>query len=142
MDLQKIREELLQKRSEIIESLSNNNSEDLNEKTGVDDAADIVASELSRETLYKLSQAERETLFLIDIALKKIESGTYGVCEECGAPIGEKRLQAIPWVRLCIECSQNEETIKSFSSRNEDISYYHIIPDTFQEEEENKNIPE
>ncbi|ACO03228.1 MAG TPA: molecular chaperone DnaK [Persephonella sp.] len=142
MDLQKIREELLQKRSEIIESLSNNNSEDLNEKTGVDDAADIVASELSRETLYKLSQAERETLFLIDIALKKIENGTYGVCEECGAPIGEKRLQAIPWVRLCIECSQNEETIKSFSSRNEDISYYHIIPDTFQEEEENKNIPE
>ncbi len=131
MDLQKIREELLQKRSEIIESLSNNNSEDLNEKTGVDDAADIVASELSRETLYKLSQAERETLFLIDIALKKIENGTYGVCEECGAPIGEKRLQAIPWVRLCIECSQNEETIKSFSSRNEDISYYHIIPDTF-----------
>ncbi|WP_456401165.1 TraR/DksA family transcriptional regulator [Persephonella sp.] len=142
MDLQKVREELLKKRAEIIESLSNNNSEDLNEKTGVDDAADIVASELSRETLYKLSQAERETLFLIDIALKKIESGTYGVCEECGATIGEKRLQAIPWVRLCIECSQNEETIKAFSSRNEDISYYHIIPDTFQEEEDNKNIPE
>ncbi|WP_457640994.1 TraR/DksA family transcriptional regulator [Persephonella sp.] len=142
MDLEKIREELLQKRAEILESLSNNNSEDLNEKTGVDDAADIVASELSRETIYKLSQAEKETLFLIDIALKKIENGTYGVCEECGATIGEKRLQAIPWVRLCIDCSQNEETIRAFSNRNDDISYYHIIPDTFQEEEENKNIPE
>lgn len=142
MDIQKIKEELLKKRQEILESLSNHNNEELNEKSGVEDAADIVTSELSRETVYKLSQVDRETLFLIDIALKKIENGTYGVCEECGAPIGEKRLEAIPWVRLCIECSQNEETIKTFTSRNEDTPYYNIIPTTFEEEEENKKIPE
>ncbi len=142
MDIKKIKEELLKKRQEILESLSNHNNEELNEKSGVEDAADIVTSELSRETVYKLSQVDRETLFLIDIALKKIESGTYGVCEECGAPIGEKRLEAIPWVRLCIECSQNEETIKTFASRNEDTPYYNIIPSTFEEEEENKKLPE
>ncbi len=142
MDIKKIKEELLKKRQEILESLSNHNNEELNEKSGVEDAADIVTSELSRETVYKLSQVDRETLFLIDIALKKIDSGTYGVCEECGAPIGEKRLEAIPWVRLCIECSQNEETIKTFSSRNEDTPYYNIIPSTFEEEEENKKLPE
>ncbi len=143
MDIQKIKEELLKKRQEILDSLANNNSEELNEKSGVEDAADVVTSELSRETVYKLSQVDRETLFLIDIALKKIENGTYGVCEECGAPIGEKRLEAIPWVRLCIECSQNEETIRNFSNRSEDISYYNIIPTTtFDEEEENKKLPE
>ncbi|NPA53365.1 MAG: TraR/DksA family transcriptional regulator [Aquificae bacterium] len=142
MDIQKIKEELLKKRQEILESLSNHNSEELNEKSGVEDAADIVTSELSRETVYKLSQVDRETLFLIDIALKKIENGTYGVCEECGAQIGEKRLEAIPWVRLCIDCSQNEETIRTLTSRNEDTPYYNIIPTTFEEEEENKKLPE
>jgi len=143
MDIQKVKEELLKKRAQIIESLENNKKESQSEKSGVEDSADEVTAELSRETLYKLSQTERETLFLIDIALKKIESGTYGICEECGQPIGEKRLQAIPWVRLCIECSQNEEALR-LSSGYEDINYYNIIPDasTFIEEEDNRNIPE
>ena len=142
MDLNKIKEELLKKKAEILDSLSKQDREEINEKSGVEDAADIVTAELTRETLYKLSQAERETLFLIDIALKKIENGTYGICEECGEPIGEKRLEAIPWVRLCIKCSQNEETIKNFTNRNDDVSYYHIIPDatTFTDDEDTKNF--
>ena len=138
MNIEKIRENLLKKKSEILESLANNNSQDLNEKSGVEDAADTVTSEMSRETLYKLSQAERETLFQIDIALKKIENGTYGVCEECGAQIGEKRLEAIPWVRLCIDCSQNEEVMKSFSNRSDDLGFYHIIPGTIEDEDTGK----
>jgi len=141
MNIEKIREDLLKKKAEILESLANNNKEDLNEKSGVEDAADVVTSEMSRETLYKLSQAERETLFYIEMALKKIENGTYGVCEECGAPIGEKRLEAIPWVRLCIECSQNEEIHKSFSNKSDDIGFYHIIPGTMENEDTGK-IPE
>lgn len=143
MDIQKIKEELLKKRAQIIESLENNKKESQNEKSGVEDSADEVTAELSRETFYKLSQTERETLFLIDIALKKIESGTYGICEECGAQIGEKRLEAIPWVRLCIECSQNEEALR-LSTGYEDVNYYNIIPDasTFIEEEDNKKVSE
>ncbi|WP_457640241.1 TraR/DksA family transcriptional regulator [Persephonella sp.] len=141
MDIEKIRENLLKKKAEILESLSNNTGEDLNEKSGVEDAADVVTSEMSRETLYKLSQAERETLFYIDIALKKIENGTYGICEECGAQIGEKRLEAIPWVRLCIDCSQNEEILRSFSNRSDDMGFYHIIPGTMEDEDSGK-IPE
>jgi len=142
MDLKKIKEELLKKKAEILENLQKNMDENINEKSGVEDAADIVTSELNRETLYKLNQADRETLFLIDIALQKIENGTYGICEECGAPIGEKRLEAIPWVRLCIKCSENEETIKSIVNKNEDLPYYtHIIPDQpLTEDEDNKTI--
>ncbi len=142
LDLKKIKEELIKKRNEILDNLAKQDTSDINEKSGVEDTADIVSAELTRETLYKLSQAERETLFLIDLALKKIENGTYGICEECGEPIGEKRLEAIPWVRLCINCSQNEETIRYFTSRNDDISFYNIIPDTstFTDDDDTKNI--
>ncbi|EDP73971.1 TraR/DksA family transcriptional regulator [Hydrogenivirga sp. 128-5-R1-1] len=143
MDLEKIKQQLLEKKAQIIESLENNSKESQNEKSGVEDTADEVTAELSRETLYKLSQTEREKLFLIEIALKKIENGTYGICEECGAPIGEKRLEALPWVRLCIECSEKDEAMR-LSTGYEDINYYNILPDTstFIEEEDNRNIAE
>ena len=44
----------------------------------------------------------RDTLSDIDNALAKIDAGTYGLCEECGKPIGEPRLEAMPAARLCI----------------------------------------
>ena len=44
----------------------------------------------------------RDTLSDIDEALTKLDNGTYGVCEECGQPIGEARLEAMPAARLCI----------------------------------------
>jgi RNA polymerase-binding protein DksA len=47
----------------------------------------------------------RETLGDIDNALAKIDAGTYGICEQCGRPIGEDRLEAMPAARLCIECA-------------------------------------
>ncbi len=144
LDLEKIRQSLVQKREELIKAIEDNAKESKAEKAGVEDTADEVTAELSRETMYKLSQAEKETLFLIDLALKKIEAGTYGYCEECGEPIGEKRLEAIPWVRLCIECSQQEEAMR-LSNGYEEMNYYNIIPDASSfiiEEDENKNIPE
>jgi RNA polymerase-binding protein DksA len=47
----------------------------------------------------------RETLTDIDVALAKFDNGTYGVCESCGGPIGEARLEAMPMARLCITCA-------------------------------------
>jgi DnaK suppressor protein len=44
----------------------------------------------------------RDTLSEIDSALAKIDAGTYGLCEQCGRPIGEARLEAMPAARLCI----------------------------------------
>ncbi|MDZ4826030.1 MAG: TraR/DksA C4-type zinc finger protein [Actinomycetota bacterium] len=49
----------------------------------------------------------RETLNDIDAALAKFDNGTYGICESCGQPIGEARLEAMPFVRLCITCASN-----------------------------------
>ncbi|MBU4337387.1 MAG: TraR/DksA C4-type zinc finger protein, partial [Actinobacteria bacterium] len=42
-------------------------------------------------------------------ALDRIRSGTYGVCESCGEPVGKARLQAFPRANLCVECKQREE---------------------------------
>ena len=47
----------------------------------------------------------RETLNEIDDALRKLEAGTYGLCESCGEPIPEARLEAMPSARLCISCA-------------------------------------
>ena len=47
----------------------------------------------------------RETLNDIDNALAKIDTGTYGQCEECGKPIGDARLEAMPAAPLCIACA-------------------------------------
>ena len=48
----------------------------------------------------------RVSLVDVERALRKVEHGTYGVCERCGEPIGEDRLEAIPEARLCIRCKQ------------------------------------
>ncbi|MFL5799783.1 MAG: TraR/DksA family transcriptional regulator [Actinomycetota bacterium] len=53
---------------------------------------------LVRELRAGLSDVER--------GLRKLDDGTYGLCERCGEPIGADRLEAIPWARLCITCKQ------------------------------------
>jgi RNA polymerase-binding transcription factor DksA len=47
----------------------------------------------------------RDTLSDVDDALAKIDAGTYGICERCGKPIGDARLEAMPAARLCIACA-------------------------------------
>lgn len=46
----------------------------------------------------------------VERALGRIERGTYGMCEKCGKPIGDERLQAVPWVTLCIEHAKISQT--------------------------------
>ena len=45
----------------------------------------------------------------IDEALLRIEKGTYGICRDCGEPIAEARLNAIPWTRSCISCKEKQK---------------------------------
>ncbi len=48
----------------------------------------------------------------IEHAFNKLQDGTFGICEECGEEISEKRLQARPVATLCIECKEKEETVE------------------------------
>jgi RNA polymerase-binding protein DksA len=49
----------------------------------------------------------------VNLALDKIEDGTFGVCENCSEAIGQRRLQALPFARLCIKCKQEEESLRA-----------------------------
>jgi RNA polymerase-binding protein DksA len=64
---------------------------------------DTATATFDRELDQGLEEGAQQTLAEIDAALKRIEDGTYGICEICGKPIGAERLRALPWARLCIE---------------------------------------
>lgn len=53
---------------------------------------------------------EKALLAEVQQALARIENGTYGMCTNCGQPIPEKRLEAIPWASLCVTCEQERGT--------------------------------
>lgn len=76
---------------------------------GSDDIVDRANNAYSRELLFSLSDAERHTLLRIEEALKRIESGTYGVCINCSNEIRPGRLKAMPWARYCIDCQELAE---------------------------------
>ena len=64
---------------------------------------DTAGAAYDRELDQGLEEGAQQTVDEIDAALARIEDGTYGICENCGEPIGEDRLRAIPWARLCID---------------------------------------
>jgi RNA polymerase-binding protein DksA len=64
---------------------------------------DTATATFDRELDEGLAEGAQQTLDEIDAALKRIDDGTYGICEVCGKPIGEERLRAIPWTRYCID---------------------------------------
>ncbi len=57
----------------------------------------------------RLRGREKSLLSKLDLALKKIDDGTFGVCEICEEPIGKKRLEARPETSLCIKCKEDQE---------------------------------
>ncbi|HYL53055.1 MAG TPA: TraR/DksA C4-type zinc finger protein [Acidimicrobiia bacterium] len=69
---------------------------------GFADSGQVTAE---RGEVQALAGTLRETLQDIDAALGKIEQGTYGLCESCGRPIADARLEAMPAARLCIACA-------------------------------------
>jgi RNA polymerase-binding protein DksA len=65
------------------------------------DDADALADHERTEMLVKNAQA---MLADIDVALARLRAGSYGVCTNCGREIDPRRLEALPWASLCIDC--------------------------------------
>ncbi|MEU6193357.1 TraR/DksA family transcriptional regulator [Streptomyces sp. NPDC047061] len=74
-----------------------------------DDQADTGTKNITREHELALAANAREMLEQTERALQKLDAGTYGLCENCGNPIGKARMQAFPRATLCVECKQKQE---------------------------------
>lgn len=105
--LDKYRELLLQTKIEVLRASEAGEGGDSDHGR---DQADLASVAEQLENKLALSRVEREQLREIDLALERIEEGTYGACVQCGQPIPEKRLKAIPHATLCIECKSRIET--------------------------------
>ncbi|MFH8793112.1 TraR/DksA family transcriptional regulator [Streptomyces sp. NPDC017941] len=74
-----------------------------------DDQADTGTKNITREHEMALAANAREMLEQTQRALERLDAGTYGLCENCGNPIGKARMQAFPRATLCVECKQKQE---------------------------------
>ncbi len=110
-DLQAVRKRLVARRHDLIYKLSQFRNESKEVESDVaQDLADKAESSYTKEFLLSLSDAERAELFHIDAAMKRIDAGGYGHCQMCQKEISKKRLAALPWTPLCIECEEKSET--------------------------------
>ena len=71
--------------------------------------ADVATDTYDRDFSLGLVSSEREILYELSDALKKIEEGTFGVCEDCKVSIAKTRLRAVPYARLCVKCQEKRE---------------------------------
>ena len=71
--------------------------------------ADVATDNYDREFSLGLASNERIVIYELDDALKKIEDGTFGICEDCKSLIAKNRLKAVPSARLCVKCQEKRE---------------------------------
>ncbi len=97
---------LIKKRDEIIESKRKAALE--NEDTDNTKGDFVDQSERNVHTMIniRIQETEYKLLKAIENALLRIESGTFGICQECGKPIAAARLKSVPWTRLCVKCKE------------------------------------
>ena len=79
------------------------------EKALFPDPTDRASLESDRNFLLRIRDRERKLVVKIQEALKRIDEGTFGICQECGDEISESRLQARPVATLCVECKRKQE---------------------------------
>ena len=108
--LEKTRKRLLVKRDELLKDLAKNR--EVSDETVDESAQDMVdraTSAYTKEFAYSLSETDRRVLLLIEQALERLDAGTYGTCVHCGQTCQEKRLEAVPWARHCLDCQELQD---------------------------------
>ena len=73
------------------------------------DLSDKAANSYTKEFLFGMTNADRSILNMIEAALKRIQNDEYGVCANCQEEMQQKRLEAVPWAKHCINCQEKAE---------------------------------
>ncbi|TDJ01816.1 MAG: TraR/DksA family transcriptional regulator [Candidatus Dadabacteria bacterium] len=107
---EEIKKMLLLMRKELLQDVSESmRAESDPLKHDIGDFYDQASSDRDRELSLMLADREREKLTYVDDALKRIELGTYGICESCEEIIEKERLMAMPFTKLCLSCQEDIE---------------------------------
>ena len=107
---QKFRQRLLEEYQKLIRSINRNRlAEEEIKLENTEDEGDLATISHNKELLYNLHESDFQRLKSIQEALKRMDRGEYGECVRCGEDINEKRLMAVPWATLCIQCQEEAE---------------------------------
>jgi len=107
--MQAFKKLLTQKINELLSEAGKTVSEMTNGKENYPDPNDRASLESDRNFELRIRDRERKLIMKMQEAIKRIDDGTFGICEVCGGPISEKRLLARPVTTLCIDCKTKQE---------------------------------
>ena len=115
--IQECRRRLLQTKAELLNRVRNSRAEFATLDKSGGDEADQTMSLLAENDFLSSQNRLRENILEIELALARIESGRYGVCEETEEAIEKERLMALPWTRLSIEGAELREAFRKKYAR-------------------------
>jgi DnaK suppressor protein len=144
------KEKLLNLRDAMVDSMAGVAKDNLRSRAEGSEAsafgmhqADAGSDAYDRDFALSLLSQEQDALYEIDQALKRIELGTYGVCEMSGKPISHARLEAIPFARFTVECqSQLEKQNKASRVRQSVTSLFGLTEEEGGDSEEEEAKPD
>ncbi|MCX7661084.1 MAG: TraR/DksA family transcriptional regulator [Candidatus Omnitrophica bacterium] len=117
-ELSEFRKLILKRKEEILESIKRISEDNLkrSQKDATGDIsgytyhmADVATDTYDRDFSLNLASAEQDELYELEEALRKIEEGTFGICEGCNSLIPKVRLRAVPYARFCIKCQERKD---------------------------------
>ena len=113
MDKKKVeyfKKRLLTKQEELLRLVTKSEKDGREaDEEATQDIADKAANSYTKEFLFHQSDGNRRVLQLVDEALERMKEGTYGQCVMCEQEVQQKRLEAVPWARHCIECQEKQD---------------------------------
>ena len=109
-ELKRFRTVLEEKRDAVIRRARETMDQDMTlDASELPDEMDLASSEYMQSFTFRLRGRERVFLQKIEKAIKKLDEGVFGVCEDCEEPISAKRLEARPETEFCIRCKEDQE---------------------------------
>jgi len=98
---------------EIDDLIAKHRSDQLTQREqSVSDTGDLSLQDSTGEQQISILEVRNRMRNQIDEALRRLNEGTYGICEDCGRPITPERLKAVPFARRCVECQRKAEVIE------------------------------
>ncbi len=110
MDLHRYRSLLENRERELVDEIARLRNEGRQARSAeVEDPIDFVNSSEQAMEKFQVGSIESDMLGQVRTAMQRVDDGTYGACIDCGRPIGEARLDAIPWTPYCLEDQEKHD---------------------------------